>query len=153
MTCFCQLIAASRAERCRYQIYHFSWTSARPRVAFLATYQLSHMPVSLLWSGRLQSLLTSLPFNQVCLLHLAMIFDRADNPLLDWKPFTNTFCTTFLTLTNLMKHFYSHVNSMFVNKLLTRKPNKTNKNLQLKSKSVFTKNNTDKAGPWNFHWW
>jgi len=43
-----------------------------------------------------------------------------------------------------MKHFSLHVNSMFVNKLMTRKLNKTNKNLQFKSKSIFTKNNANR---------
>jgi len=43
---------------------------------------------------------TSLPFNRVRLLNRAQIFNRADSPLLDWKLFTNTFCTLSLTLRN-----------------------------------------------------
>jgi len=39
------------------------------------------------------------------------------------------------------KHF-SHVNGIRINKLVTSKMNKTNKNLKFKSKSILTKNYT-----------
>jgi len=56
------------------------------------------MPIILFWFGNLRSFRSSLPFSRVRLLHLALIFNGADNPLLDWKLFTNTFCTSSLTL-------------------------------------------------------
>jgi len=68
-------------------------------VSPLTAYQLSHLPVILFWSGSLQSFL-SLPFNRVHLLHYVLIFNRAGSPLLNWKLFTSTFCTSSLTLTD-----------------------------------------------------
>jgi len=64
---------------------------------------LHRLPVILFWSSSLWSFCTSLPFIRVCLLHLALIFN---SPLLDWKLFTNRFCTSSLTLTNkCARHF------------------------------------------------
>jgi len=67
MTAFC----STRAERYRCQVYHFSWTSARPCVALLTSYKLSHMPVILFWSGSQRSFRTSLPLIKFvfCILH------------------------------------------------------------------------------------
>jgi len=42
-----------------------------------------------------------------------------------------------------MKHFSSHMNSMFVNELV-KKLNKTNKNPKFKSESIFMENNTNR---------
>jgi len=63
----------------------------------------------------------SLLFNRVRLLNLALTFLKTDSPLLDWKLFTNTFCTSSLTLTNKFNEtFYSHVTGMFINKLVKK---------------------------------
>jgi len=141
ITCLCPqwLLAAARAERYRCQVYHFSSSFAIVFVAVLTAYWLSHMLVILFWSGSLRSFLTSLPFNRVRLLHLALIFNRADSPLLDWKLVTNTFCISSLTLTDKSNEmFSSHMNSMFANNLVKRKLNKGDKNLDFKFKSIFT---------------
>jgi len=113
-------LKAARVERYRCQVYHFTSTSARPCVAFLTAYKLSHMVVILFRSSSLRSCCTSLPFKRVRLLSLAQIFNRADRPLLDWKLFTNMFCTLSLTLTNKFNEAFLslHVNSMYVNKLV-----------------------------------
>jgi len=140
-------MTAARTERCRCRVSHFFWTSARPCFAFLTAYYLSHVPVILFWSGSLRSFHTSLLFNRVRLLHLALIFNTADSRLLDWKLFTNTFCTSSLTVTNRFSERYfirMHVNSLFVNKLVKSKLNKRNKNLKCKSKSIFRENNTNR---------
>jgi len=100
------------------------------------------MSVILFWSGSLRSFRTSLPFNRVRLVHLALIFNRADSRLLDWKLLTTTFCrlTSSITWTNKFneRFFPAQVNSMFVNKLVKRKLSKGNKNLKFKSKWIFT---------------
>jgi len=127
ITCLCswQLLAAARAERYRCRVYHFSLTSTGPCVAFLTACMSARLHACnfvLVWQSAVVAHQSSVQSSWVCLQHLALIFNRADSPLLDWKPFTNMFCTSSLTLTDLIKHFSSHVNSTFVNKF----PRKTN---------------------------
>jgi len=72
---------------------------------------------------------TSLSFNRIRLLHLALIFNTADSPLLGWKLFTNTFCTLSLTLKDIFKKRF--ILRMWTACLSTNwcKLNKWNKNL------------------------